>query len=104
MKMKQRELLPDDVMSKWEDLGLQLDFTADQLDTISNNHEKAVGTCCREMLKKWSRQYTLPSPQAAKQLIAAIHKAHNNYYAEQLKTGECLYTLHSSVLCYSTQR
>ena len=105
MKMKQQELLPDDVMAEWEDLGFQLDFTANQLDTISSNHdEKAVETCCKEMLKKWSRQYKLPSPQAAKQLITAIHKADNNYYAEQLKTGECLYTLHSSVLCYSTQR
>ncbi|XP_065910936.1 uncharacterized protein [Dysidea avara] len=87
MKMKQQELLPDDVMAEWEDLGFQLDFTANQLDTISSNHdEKAVETCCREMLKKWSKQYKLPSPQAAKQLITAIHKADNNYYAEQLKT------------------
>ena len=104
MKMKQQDLLPDGVMSEWEDFGLQLDFTADQLNTISNNHEKDVKTCCKEMLKKWSRQCKLPSPQAAKQLIAAIRKADNKYYAEQLKTGECLYTLHSSVLCYSTQR
>ena len=50
MKMKQLELLPEGAVSQWEDLGYQLDFTADQLDIISSNHnEKAVVTCRKEM-------------------------------------------------------
>jgi len=102
--MKQLELLPEGAVSQWEDLGYQLNFTADQLDTISSNHdEKAVETCCKEMLKKWLKKSGLQPQQAAEQLIAALHKVDNNSYAEQLKAGECL-ILYLNVLCIVLHR
>ena len=80
------ELLPQEVVAKWYDFGLQLGFTFGELSKIEGDaSQKATKQCALDMLKLWREQNeTAATPE---KLIAALKGIDQNRFAAQLKTG-----------------
>jgi len=73
------------IADRWHDVGIQLLFTAEELEQIDQNYRPTpVEDCCREMLYLWKQRNIRIT---ADELIEAIKDAGNVYYASQLRQG-----------------
>lgn len=69
----------------WHGIAVQLGFTNDELDKITENHKLLpVEDCCRRMLEKWKKKNV--NVTGAK-LIDAIRSVDNERYADELHKG-----------------
>ena len=84
--MYQENLIPQAVVPKWEEFGIELGFSYGEIDTISENAvHKAVERSSMEMLQAWEQQ--LGSAATPDKLIAALQTIEQNRYAAQLQNG-----------------
>ena len=85
-EMCQNNLIPPEVIPKWDEFGIELGFSYGEIELFSENAvQKAVERCSLEMLKEWEEQ--TGSAATPERLIGALKAIDQNYYASQLQKG-----------------
>ena len=83
-EMYEKELISHAVVPKWQEFGIQLDFSHGELGTFNRDAEdKANEDCALQMLGEWR---TTPNATPNK-LIKALQAIDKNRYASQLQKG-----------------
>ena len=84
--MYQKDLIPQEAISRWKVLAIELDFGSGEVDIISQNAiQRSVESCSLDMLKKWRQQ--AGSAATPENLIKALRAIKKNYDAKQLQDG-----------------
>ena len=72
--------------TKWKNIGIELDISCVDLDTIGEIHRYDIGRCLTEMLALWLKRVN--SPPTWTELVAALQEPVIGYgdLAEQVKS------------------
>ena len=80
-----KTLVAGRIAYSWHNIAIQLGFTTDELDKITENYRQLpVDDCCKHMLEKWKKKNVNVTEE---KLIDAIRSVNNERYAEDLHKG-----------------
>ena len=84
--MYQKEMISQEMVPKWKELGVQLGLSYGELGTIDENAtQRANETCALQMLEMWRVQ--LGDAATPANLITALKACQQNRYAAKLHKG-----------------
>lgn len=79
-------MVPKEAISKWEELGIELDLEDGDLELINDNvDQKANDKYALQMLRKWKKQQN--EAATPEKLIKALQDLKQNSYAAELQEG-----------------